>query len=346
MTVYYEPIIYNVSAEEEGFILKTILQSRMHLSRKLLSRLKLTEQGITVNGERQYISVRVHEGDRIEVRMLQEESDDILPQELPIDILFEDEQLLVVNKAAGMIVHPTHGHYVNTLANGVVHYWQQQGKSYRFRPIHRLDQETSGTLAIAKNPFVHQQVSEQMQAHQVKKEYIALVYGVMKEEEGTVDAPIDRDPEEPHIRIVTEAGYRAVTHYKVERRFHEATLVRLWLETGRTHQIRVHMLHLGHPLLGDKLYKLKPLAGDETREASASAPVMEQPEAGSGALTAPDTADSSTAAADARAAYGMERHALHACTLGFTHPGTKQWMEFEAPLPEDFKRCLEQLQAL
>lgn len=309
MSTYYEPLVYIVPQEEEGFYLKTILQNRMMLSRKLLSRLKLTEQGITVNGQRQYISVRVQAGDVIEVRMLQEESDDILPQELPLTILYEDEQLLVVNKAAGMIVHPTHGHYVNTLANGVVHYWQQQGKSYRFRPIHRLDQETSGALAIAKNPFIHQQVSEQMQEHRVKKEYIALVHGVMADEEGTVNEPIDRDPEEPHIRIVTESGYRAVTHYKVERRFREATMVRLWLETGRTHQIRVHMKHLGHPLLGDKLYKLN-LDGES---------------------------------ADASSAFGLERHALHACLLAFMHPGTKEWMQFEAPLPDDLKRCIELL---
>lgn len=295
-------------------LLKTILQNRMHLSRKLLSRLKMTEQGITVNGERQYISVRVHAGDVIEVRMLQEESEDILPQDLPISILYEDEHLLVLNKAAGMIVHPTHGHYVNTLANGVVYYWQQKGQSFRFRPIHRLDQETSGTLAVAKNPFVHQQVSEQMQAHEVKKEYIALVHGVMAEDKGTVNEPIDRDPEQPHIRIVTETGYPAVTYYQVERRFKEATMVRLRLETGRTHQIRVHMKHLGHPLLGDKMYKL-----DGTPEAE---------ESGS----------------EPSSIYGLDRHALHACTLGFVHPSTKQWIEFHAPLPEDMERCIRMLE--
>ncbi|MBE1441553.1 RluA family pseudouridine synthase [Paenibacillus sp. OAS669] len=314
MNSYYEPLVYRVSQEEEGFLLKTILQSRMHLSRKLLSRLKLTEQGITVNGQRQYISIRVHEGDVIEVRMQQEESDDILPQDLPISILYEDDHLLVLNKAAGMIVHPTHGHYVNTLANGVVYYWQQKGQSFRFRPIHRLDQETSGTLAVAKNPFVHQQVSEQMQAHQVKKEYIALVHGVMAEDEGTVDEPIDRDPEQPHIRIVTETGYPAVTHYKVERRFKDATMVRLWLETGRTHQIRVHMKHLGHPLLGDKMYKLS--SANEAKEAEV----------------------------ERLQVYGLDRHALHACTLGFVHPSTKEWMEFHAPLPEDMERCIRLLE--
>jgi 23S rRNA pseudouridine1911/1915/1917 synthase len=308
MTNYYEPLIYNVSAEEDGFYLKTILQNRMYVSRKLLSRLKLTEQGILLNGKREYISVRVHAGDVVEVYMEQEVSEDILPQELPLDILYEDEHLMVVNKAAGMIVHPTHGHYVNTLANGVVYYWQQQGKSYRFRPIHRLDQETSGTLAIAKNPFVHQQVSEQMKTNIVEKEYIALVHGTMNTDEGTVDAPIDRDPEEPHIRIVTESGYAAITHYKVVQRFPEATLVSLWLETGRTHQIRVHMQYLGHPLIGDKLYKQQAVAPDISMEPS------------------------------------IERHALHACRLAFTHPITKGRIEFNAPMPVDIESCLLQLE--
>ncbi|PZE20371.1 RluA family pseudouridine synthase [Paenibacillus xerothermodurans] len=318
MSLYYEPLVYTVPEKEDGFYLKTILQNRMNISRKLLSRLKLTEQGITVNGERKYISVRVHAGDVVEVRMLQEESDDILPQPLPLDILYEDEHLLVVNKAAGMIVHPTHGHYVNTLANGVVYYWRQQGKTYRFRPIHRLDQETSGALAIAKNPFVHQQVSEQMQAHQVKKEYIALVHGLLPIDEGTINEPIDRDPGDPHVRIVTPSGYPAVTHYKVERRFREATMVRLWLETGRTHQIRVHMKHIGHPLLGDKLYQLEQFV----------------------------PADSESCIGAAAAACGLERHALHACTLGFTHPVTKQWIEFNAAMPADLERCAALLHSL
>jgi 23S rRNA pseudouridine1911/1915/1917 synthase len=333
MSSYYEPLTYTVSVEEDGFYLKTILQNRMYVSRKLLSRLKLTEQGILLNGRREYISVRVHTGDVVEVRMEQEVSEDILPQELPLDILYEDDHLLIVNKAAGMIVHPTHGHYVNTLANGVVHYWQQQGKSYRFRPIHRLDQETSGALAIAKNPFIQQQVSEQMKANQVKKEYVALVYGVVELDEGTVDAPIDRDPDEPHIRIVTESGYSAVTHYKVERRFPQATMVRLWLETGRTHQIRVHMKYLGHPLLGDKLYKQQPKTTTEQIEGEHTEfPIVS-------AVSFP------SAPFEDLMRLVLERQALHAYKLGFNHPSTKQWIEFKAPLPFDMESCILQLES-
>jgi 23S rRNA pseudouridine1911/1915/1917 synthase len=299
---YYEPLVYIVPPEEEGYILKTILQKRLMVSRKLLSRVKLTEQGITVNGVRQYISVKVKAGDRIEIRMEEEQSEDIWPQDLPLHILHEDEHLLIVAKEAGIIVHPTHGHYVNTIANAVVYHWQQAGINCRFRPVHRLDQETSGVLAIAKTPYVHQQISEQMIQHTVKKEYLAFVWGVVTEKTGTINEPIDRDPEQPHVRIVTPSGYSAVTHYEVVEQFAHAALVRIWLETGRTHQIRVHMKHLGHPLIGDKMYTL---------------PVYEESKAA------------------VEAAERLDRQALHAFRLGFVHPGTREWAEYNAPLPAD-----------
>jgi len=307
---YYEPLVYVVPPEEDGFVLRTILQKRLMVSRKLLSRLKLTEMGITVNGERRYISVKVAAGDRVEVRMAMEESDDILPQDLPLTILHEDEHLLVVAKEAGMIVHPTHGHYVNTLANAVVHHWRQAGECVRFRPVHRLDQETSGVLAIAKTPYVHQQISEQMIRHTVKKEYLAFVWGTLAAPRGTVDAPIDRDPAQPHVRIVTPEGAAAVTHYELVEQYDQAALVRLWLETGRTHQIRVHMTHLGHPLVGDKMYTLRAYAHRQ---------------AALGGLPG--------------------RQALHARLLGFTHPGTRAWVEYAAPLPADLTLLRQALAA-
>lgn len=299
---YYEPLVYVVPPEEEGFILKTVLQKRLMVSRKLLSRIKLTERGITVNGERQYINIKVKAGDRVEIRMEEEQSEDILPQDLPLHILHEDEHLLILAKDAGIIVHPTHGHYVNTIANGVVYHWQQAGITCRFRPVHRLDQETSGVLAIAKTPYVHQQISEQMIQHLVKKEYLAFVWGTVASPTGTINEPIDRDPDQPHVRIVRPDGYNAVTHYEVVKQFQNAALVRIWLETGRTHQIRVHMRHLGHPLLGDKMYTL-PQYGEYAAELEASE--------------------------------RLSRQALHAYKLGFVHPGTRVWTEFNSPLPDD-----------
>lgn len=306
--MYYEPLTYTVPPEEDGFLLKTILQHRMGLSRKLLSRLKLTEQGITVNGQRVYTTVRVRAGDVVQVRMQQEESDDILPQDLPLDIIYEDNHLLVINKAAGMIVHPTIGHYTNTVANAVVFHWKRQGVKYRFRPVHRLDRDTSGVLAIAKNPYAHQHISEQMQEGKVKKEYTAFVHGRLDPPEGTVDAPIDRDPAQPHIRIVTPSGYPSVTHYAAEEIYKDASKVRIRLETGRTHQIRVHMRHIGFPLIGDPMYGIS---------------------------------------ADASAADGWDarigRHALHASLLGLYHPSTGAWHEYAAPLPDDLRRLEDEL---
>ena len=310
MNGYYAPLVYLVPPEDDGMLLKTILQKRLHVSRKLLSRLKLTEHGITVNGARQYISVHVKAGDVVEVRMELETSDDILPQDLPLEVLYEDEHLLLVNKEAGRIVHPTHGHYLNTVANAVVHYWQQQGAKHRFRPVHRLDQETSGVLAIAKTPYAHQQISEQMIAHEIKKEYFAFAWGCMEQPRGTINEPIDRDPEQPHVRIVTPSGYPAVTHYETVEQYGQAALVRLELETGRTHQIRVHMKHLGHPLLGDKMYTLERFA--------ASAALLGD---------------------------GLQRQALHAHKLGFTHPLTREWLEVTAPLPPDLTALQKELRA-
>ncbi|ANE48596.1 pseudouridine synthase [Paenibacillus swuensis] len=309
-TGYYKPLIYEVSADEEGMLLRTIMHQRMHISRKLTSHLKQTEYGILLNGERVYINVKVSAGDRVEIRMEEEISEDILPQEMPLQILYEDEHLLMMNKQAGIIVHPTHGHYTNTLANGIVHYWQSKGERVRFRPIHRLDQETSGVLAIAKNPWVHQHVSEQMIAGEVEKLYLAVVYGCPPLKAGTVQAPIDRDAEQPHLRVVTPAGtgYDAITHYETVKTYGPLTLVRLRLETGRTHQIRVHMKYLGCPLIGDKMYI------DHQYQS-----LMQSMEG------------------------RISRHALHAERLSFKHPVTAERMVFTAPLPDDLKHLLSEL---
>lgn len=306
---YYEPLTYIVPEEEEGLELKSILRRRLALSRKLLSRVKLTERGITVNGVRQYINVRVKAGDVVEIRMEEETSDDILPQDIPVDVIFEDDHLLVVHKPAGMIVHPTTGHWSNTLANGVIHMWMKRGLKIRFRPIHRLDKETSGVLAIAKNPYIHQNISLQMQNGSVDKEYLALVRGRMEQETGTVNAPIDRDPASPHYRIVTPAGYPSVTHYRVVEQLQDAALLSIRLETGRTHQIRVHMSHLGHPLFGDSMYGWEKEGGEAVE----------------------------------RTSLPPGRHALHAFRLAFFHPMRGEKMTFSAPLPEDMKVLLSYL---
>lgn len=313
---YYAPIQYTVEPQDEGMVLKTILNRRMGISRKLLSRLKMTQRGVELNGRRVYVDEKVKGGDVVHVRMLRESSDDILPQSMELDILFEDEHLLILNKRAGVIVHPTHGHYTDTLANGVVHYWQQQGVQYRFRPVHRLDQDTSGVLAVAKNPYVHQHISEQMIAGTVFKSYRAYVHHLPSPAAGRIEGAIDRDPEQPHVRIVTPDGYAAATRYSTVQSFSntDAALVSLELETGRTHQIRVHMKHIGCPLIGDKMYGY-------------AAP--------DGSLDDVATKDQQAAQRIAQLDELVGRQALHAYELGFVHPAIGEQVLFQAPLPED-----------
>ncbi|GIP55127.1 RluA family pseudouridine synthase [Paenibacillus vini] len=315
MTAYYKPITYKVTEQEDGWLLKTVLQRRLGVSRKLLSRIKLTERGVMLNGERVFISVPVKPGDMVSISLEQETSEDILPEPIPFDIVYEDEALLIVNKAPGIIVHPTHGHYTGTLANGVVHYWREKGEAVRFRPVHRLDQETSGIIAIAKNAYIHQHISEQLIAGQVTKKYAALVHGCPASPDGLIDGPIDRDPLEPHRRIVTPSGYPALTYYKVSACYGLGALVELRLGTGRTHQIRVHMTSIGHSLIGDKLYTWSTAQGTEGQNMSAS--VLD-------------------------AAIG--RQALHAAELGFRHPLTGEDLLFRAPLPPDMETLRRKLE--
>ena len=311
---YYTPLSYTIAPEDEGMKVGTVLERRLGISRKLMSRLKLTEQGIRLNGERVFTSIKVKSGDVISCAMEQETSDDIMPQAMPLDILYEDDHLLLINKRAGMIVHPTHGHYTGTLANGVVQHWLERGERVRFRPVHRLDQDTSGVVAIAKNPYVHQQLSMQMQRGEVEKQYCAFVVKRPQPDQGTVDAPIDRDPEQPHVRIVTETGYPSVTHYETIRTYNSgAARISLRLETGRTHQIRVHMQHMGCPLIGDPMY------GDHAAEASIGIHPAGQE---------------------------LGRQALHAERLAFRHPWTGEAMTFVAPLPEDLQQLEQTLLAV
>lgn len=318
MSLYYDPISYQVTEAESGWQVKKVLQRKLGVSRKLMSRIKLTERGVLLNGTRVYISEFVKSGDWVSISLEKETSEDILPQPIPFDIVYEDEALLIVNKAAGIIVHPTHGHYTETLANGVVYYWQEKGEQYRFRPVHRLDQETSGLIAIAKNAYIHQHISEQLIAGTVTKKYTALVYGCPEHKEDIIDGPIDRDPEQPHRRIVTPEGYPALTSYKVIHSFQNGTAsqVDLRLGTGRTHQIRVHMTSIGHPLIGDKLY------------------VLEHEEKGM------DSSGGGTGTIEE----WIGRQALHASELGFIHPLTGKELLFEAPMPEDMERLRHRLE--
>lgn len=313
--MYGDTIELVVGQADDGLTVRAVLQKRLGVSRRLLTRLKRTEAGITVNGRRAFTSDRVAAGDRIALRMEAERPDGLLPQEMPLDILYEDAHLLVLDKPAGLVVHPTKGHYANTLANGVVHHWMKRGETHRFRPAHRLDKDTSGVLAVAKNAYVHQQLAEQMKRGRIGKRYIAYVRGAPSPARGTIDAPIDRNPAAPHLRIVTPDGYPSVTHYETLAVYGggRAAKAGLALETGRTHQIRVHMRHIGCPLIADELY-------------------------GGHGEADPDWLTEAVRTAG--------RQALHAAELELTHPITGERMRFVSPLPDDLRRLERLLESL
>lgn len=315
---YYPPLTVVADEQDEGLTVRDVLVKHFQVSSKLLAQARLSEYGLTINEERVYISAPVEKGEVVRLRMEKEVSDQIEPESLPLSILFEDESLLVINKQPNLVVHPTHGHYTGTLANGVVHYWQQKNEQYRFRPIHRLDEDTSGIVVIAKNAYVHQQLSELMQEGNMDKRYLAIVHGHVPLEYYEIEGAIDRHPETPHLRTVREDGQYAKTGVKcieqlnIQTEEHdtiELSLVELKLFTGRTHQIRVHMHYNGFPLIGDQFYYDVTLAKQE-------------------------------------AYLDFNRQALHAYQLTLTHPLSKDRLTFKAALPEDMEWILSKARSL
>jgi 23S rRNA pseudouridine1911/1915/1917 synthase len=310
---YYEPLVLTAEASDAGRILREVLRRRLGISRRLLVKLKSTEEGIAVNGSRARMNDPVAAGDRIELRIEREESAAILPQPMELNVVFEDDHLLVVNKPAGQIVHPTTGHYKDTLANGIVHYWKERGEKSRFHPVHRLDEHTSGLVVVAKHAYAHQQLAEQMTEGKMEKLYRAYVYGLPPERSGEVSAPIGRSSEDPHRRVVREDGAPSLTFYETSEAFPcGAAALDIRLGTGRTHQIRVHMLHAGCPLIGDDYYS--------------------------------DTERRSSALADSLKGV-ISRQALHAIRLTFRHPVTGEELRLNAVLPEDLRNLEGALRA-
>lgn len=233
--------------------IKQILYHHYRMSSRLIAKIK-RNGGILLNERAQSVRAVVKMGDRLKIIIPSEKSLNIVPNAMPLDIVYEDQDVMVVNKPPGLLVHPSQGHYSRTLANGVVHHWQTKGCSYVFRPVHRLDKDTSGLMVIAKNQYAHQQLSDQVAANCLERKYIAVVLGRIRCREGTIDEPIARKPGSIIERWISGDGQRAVTHYRVIKRLQRLTVVELALQTGRTHQIRVHMRHMGHPLAGDWLY--------------------------------------------------------------------------------------------
>lgn len=249
-------LFFDVTGEHEGLSLKEILYDHMKLSSRLVRKLK-RNKGIFVNGNRIPFHAKMRKGDRVQV-IMEEEANQFEAEDIPIQVIYEDMDLLIINKEPGIVVHPTKGHPNGTMANAIVHYMQKKGEIFKIRFVNRLDRDTSGLIIVAKNSHTQQVLSKQMQKNQIQKQYIAIVEGMIAEDRGTIDEPIGRpDPEDIRRKVCPE-GQPSVTHYEVLSRFgKKATLIRVFLETGRTHQIRVHMEHIGHPLLGDALYGSK-----------------------------------------------------------------------------------------
>lgn len=237
---------------EEEMTLKEVLLDKLNFSVRSLSKMK-REKSVLVNGVYKKPSLKVYSGDLIEVK-IDEEKANFESQDLNLQIIYDDFDIIMVNKPPFMVVHPTKSHYDKTIANGISYYIDNQKENVKIRFVNRLDMNTSGLVIVAKNAYAHHTLSTAMSENKVEKKYITVVDGIIKENEGTIDEPIYRPTEDSIKRIIDERGQSSITHYKVIERLENATVLEVSLETGRTHQIRVHMAHIGHGIIGDELY--------------------------------------------------------------------------------------------
>lgn len=299
--------IFEVTEEQDGERLDKYLSIIYpDTSRSFFQKL-IKEHSVLVNEKPEKSSYRMNVEDIVTIHFPDAVETAIEPEDIPLDIIYEDDDLLIVNKPKGMVVHPSAGHYSGTLVNAIMYHCKDSlsGINGEIRPgiVHRIDMDTTGSLIICKNDTSHISIAEQIKVHSVNRIYEGIVIGNVKENEGTIEGPIGRHPiERKKMSINEKNGKPAITHYKVLKRFGNYTYMQFKLETGRTHQIRVHMSSIGHPLLGDTLYS------------NGKSPFKH-----------------------------LEGQTLHAKTIGFIHPSKNEYMEFDAPLPEYFVKLLSVL---
>jgi 23S rRNA pseudouridine1911/1915/1917 synthase len=291
--------------EAEGERLDIFITDNLEqLSRVLVQGLIKSGQ-VTVNGLNSKASYHLRAGDQVEVELPEVQEVAIQPQDIPLPILYQDEDLVVVDKPKGMVVHPAHGNWDQTMVNALLYHIRDlSGINGELRPgiVHRLDKDTSGVMVVAKNDQAHRSLAEQIRKHTIKREYIALVHGVIKENLGTIEAPIGRSKLDRKKMAVVRDGRGAISNYEVLKRFTNYSLVKVTLLTGRTHQIRVHFAYIKHSVVGDPLY------------------------------------------GSAKKHFDLDSQALHACLLGFEHPRTGKYIEFKSDLPAYFQSILAQLE--
>ena len=303
-----ENLSFNINSEEEGQRIDKYLSIMIEGKSRSFVQGLIDEKKVKANSKVIKSNYKLKKGDFIEVEVPEPVELNVSAEEMNLDIVYEDEDVLVVNKEKGIVVHPAPGNYTGTLVNGILHHCSDlSGINGVIRPgiVHRIDKDTSGILVIAKNDEAHNDLAAQFKEHSIKREYYALVEGKFSNVKGSVDKPISRDKKERIKMAINSDGKRAVTHYEVLEQYDKGvSLIKCTLETGRTHQIRVHMSSIGHPLVGDLVYGYK------------------------------------------RQKFNIEGQALHAKTLGFIHPRTKEYMEFTSELPNYFKELLEKLRKM
>ncbi len=294
---------YNI--EETDRLDKIVSRLEKNLSRETIQRM-IKSGEILVNNHKQKPSYKTEIGDIVTVEEMQPKEVDLKPQEMPLDIIYEDDDILIINKEKGIVVHPGNGNPDGTLANAVMARCKESlsGIGGKIRPgiVHRIDKDTSGLIIIAKNDNAHINLSNQIQKRNVKKTYIALVRGVIKENEATINMPIGRSNRDRKKMAVSKNGKEAITHFKVLKRYKEYTLLEVKIETGRTHQIRVHLSEIGYPIVGDEVYS------------------------------------------NGKNPFNVRGQMLHAAKLVFKHPSTKEEVSFEAPLPKYFEEVIQRLE--